>query len=266
MISNISEAKADRIGTGVLVFLVVISLFVAFKTINEIREGRYIGLEAGLQNTIQVRGEGEVFAKPDLATFTVTVQEERNTVAAAQEAATEKSNRVIEYLTENGVSEDDIRTSSYNIYPRYEYRGDGRAFYGPEGERVLAGYNVSQSLEVKVRDLEAVGTLFSGVGEIGVNNVSSLRFTIEDDQQVQRDTRKQAIEEAQQKARELARDLGVDIVRVVNFNESGNTPIYYARTESLGMGDDGAGGAPAPDIPTGENRITSNVTITYQIR
>ena len=78
------------------------------------------------------------------------------------------------------------------------------------------------------------------------------------------DARKKAIDEAKGKAAELAKSLGVSLVRIVGFDENGNTPVFYAKAESRTMSLDSA--APAPEIATGQNKITSNVTLTYEIR
>ena len=97
-------------------------------------------------------------------------------------------------------------------------------------------------------------TLFSVLSKLGF---SLMCFKAE--------ARKEAIVNAQSKAETLAKDLGVTLVRITSFSESGNYPgpIYYAKsTEAFGMGGDNS----APEVPSGENRIVSNVTLTYEIR
>ena len=76
---------------------------------------------------------------------------------------------------------------------------------------------------------------------------------------------KKAIKDAEEKVRALADDLGVKIIKIVNFNEGGG-PIYYGR--SLGVSEAAFSldkGVESPQIPVGENKITSFVTITYAI-
>jgi len=72
-----------------------------------------------------------------------------------------------------------------------------------------------------------------------------------------------AIEAAKAKAEQLAKDLGIRLVRIVNFSEGGNYPIY-GRAEFKALSADDA--IPLPEIPVGENKIVSNVTITYEVR
>ncbi len=255
----------------VIVLLVLSSLFVLAKTVNEFKKGAYIGRDTSLQNTIVVSGEGEEFAKPDLVTFSFSVVEEKKTVADAQKVATEKSNKTIAFLKGEGIAEKDIKTTSYNIYPKYEtIYGSAtictREWCPPNpGKQIIMGYEVSQSIEVKVRDLEKAGELLSGIGSLGVSNVSGLTFDVEKKEEVQAKARAEAITDAKKKAEVLADDLGVSLVRIASFSENGYTPTYYGRGGVISMKADGAF-APAPEIPMGENKFISNVTITYEIR
>lgn len=255
--------------TGSLFLLIGSVLLVVF-VINAIKENRYIGAGIPPSNVVSVSGEGEVFAVPDIAEFTFSVVERRDTVDAAQDVAAEKVNAIIAYVKGEGIDEKDIKTVNYSAYPQYEWHQETIVCVRypcpqPPGEQVLTGYEVNQSVSVKVRDTNTAGILLSGVGERGVSSVSGLSFTIDDEDALQREARALAIADAKEKARELARDLGIKLVRIVNFYESGPTPYYY------GVGGDAAVAefertALPPEIPVGENRIISNVSITYEIR
>jgi len=246
----------------------VLAVFLLFAAIGEFKGLRYIGTGVPATNTITVSGEGEVFAVPDTATFSVTVQEEAKEVQDAQETATEKANAIIAYLKEAGIEEKDIKTTDYSVYPQYDYiQGVCREGVCPPGRQELRGFQVSQTLTVKVRDTEKAGELLSGVGTRGAAQVSGLSFTVDDEDELQAEARGMAIEDAQAKATALAQQLGVTIVRVTGFYENeGGYPMPYA----YGMG--GAERAfdvstkAMPEIPVGENKIVSNVSVTYEIR
>lgn len=249
--------------------LVVLIVYVAVLALSGLKGLRFIGSGVSATNTITVSGEGEVFAVPDTAEFSVSVQEEAKEVKAAQETATKKSNDILAYLKSQGVEEKDIRTTDYSVYPQYDYVNGvcSNGGYCQPGKQVLRGYQVSQTLTVKVRDTEKAGDLLSGVGSRGASSVSGLSFTIDDQDALEAQARGEAIDDARAKAKMLAKQLGVSLVRVVGFSESGDRPIYYAKTMSMAA--DGMGGmeaAPAPQIPTGENKITSNISVTYEIR
>lgn len=258
-----------RVGAVVLVLLAIFLLAKTFKTFKEFK---YVGSGVTASNTISVSGMGEVFAVPDRATFSVTVREEAVNVADAQEKATEKSNAIIDYLKGEGVEEKDIKTISYNVNPKYEWEQAASCAggYCPPGKQTLVGFEVYQSLEVKVQDPKKAGDLLSGVGGKGASEVSGLSFTIEDEDKLKEEARKQAIEEARGKADELAAQLGVNVVRVVGFYEDsgGYQPYYYGKGGAMDMAvrTEAAMAAPAPQLPAGENKIISNVTITYEIR
>lgn len=258
-----------KIKNAFFLVLLLLAAFLFVKTVSEIRAYSYIGGGVPVSNTITVSGEGEAFVVPDIATFSFSVTEEAKTVVEAQKTATEKMNAALALLKDAGIEEKDIKTTGYNIYPQYDYiRSICNEFSCPPGRQELRGYQVSQTVSVKVRDTEKAGQILTDIGGVGVTNVSGLTFTVDDEDEPLRAARKQAIDKAETKAKELARDLGVRLVRVVSFSEGVNQP-YYARGLDMAVMEttaDGIGGAPAPDIPAGENRIVSNVSITYEIR
>lgn len=245
-----------------LALLLIVTFFFVVMSVNQIREGAYIGQSADVQNTITVSGSGEATAIPDSARFNVGVTHEAETVEEAQAQSTEAINEIIGYLEEAGISEENIKTTSYNVSPRYEYIE--RQIGQPSGERQLVGYEVSQRLEVTIDDTEQAGELLSGVGERGANNVSQLQFVVDDEESVLREARTNAIADARENAEALADALGVRLDGVVGFNEQGGVSPYY-RMEQAAMADDAVGGASAPQIPTGENRIETQVQVIYKI-
>lgn len=260
--------KHPLMPVAALIVLVMLALFLFALTLNTFKEYRYIGAGIDAANTIVVSGEAEVTAVPDVAVFTIGVSEEAPTVDAAQDAAAVVINDVMAFLRSEGVAETDIKTTNYNVYPRYEWP-EVRCVNGvcpPRGERELVGYEVSQNLRVKVRDTQRAGALLSGVGARGITDVSGLSFEIDDEDALRAQARRDAIADARAKAEVLAQDLGVELVRVVSFDEgfAGGAPMF-ARAESFAMDMAVAGGI-APEIPIGENEIVSNVTVVYEIR
>ena len=249
----------------------VLALFLFILTLSSLKQFRFIGSGVTATNTITVSGDGEVFAVPDTAEFSVTIQEEAKQVKDAQEVATKKTNDIIAYLKKQGIEEKDIKTADYSVYPQYDYLQDSvcRDGYCKPGRQVLRGFQVSQTLAVKVRDTEKAGDLLSGVGPLGASQVSGLSFTIDDQDKLEAEARGMAIEKASEKAGELAGQLGVSIVRVVGFNENGSYPATYAYGRggaTMAMDAAMESKAAAPELPVGQNKITSNVSVTYEIR
>jgi uncharacterized protein YggE len=249
--------------------LITLSAFLFVQVVSDVKAYRYIGGGVIPNNIISVSGEGEVFAVPDVATVSFSVVQTQKDVQTAQRMATEQMDKVLERIKSLDIEDKDIKTVGYNVYPRYEYTQEiCSAIYPtvcPPGRQVITGYEVSHHIELKIRDTNKSGEVLGALGELGVANLSSLSFTIDDEKSLLREARQMAIENAKDKAKELAKDLDVRLVRIVNFSESDYpTPIYFrAESAASGMGGDFAG---TPSVPEGENRIVSNVTITYEIR
>lgn len=258
--------KILKIGVVVLVLL---GLFLLAVTMKSFKEYLLLGSDTPAMHVITVTGEGEVFAKPDVAEFTFSIIEERQSVAEANNAVAEKEKQAVDMLKEKGIEEDDIKTMGYNVYPRYEYRPSQELYVVGAGatQRVLVGYEVRETIQVRSNDTQKAGELISALGEIGVQNLSGLTFTVDDEDSVMTEARGKAIEDAQSKAKELADQLGVKLVRIVNFGENqGYYPMAYATMKGgLGMGGS-ADESVAPTVPAGENQFIQSVSITYEIR
>lgn len=242
----------EKLQKVLIVLAAVLAVFVAVKAYNGFLEGKYIGKEFAPTSTISVSATGEVFAKPDIAQISLSVIKEAKTVIDAQKQNSEAINKITKFLKDSGVEDKDIKTTGYNIYPLYDY-------IEKQG-RVFRGYEVRQSLEVKIRKIDDAGKILAGAAEAGANEVSGLSFKVDDEEVLKREARKQAIDKAKEKAGQLAKDLNINLLRLVNFSESGDAPIYMMRAEGTG------GGAVAPEIPTGENKISISVNLTYEIR
>ena len=219
---------------------------------------------------IAVSGEGSVFAVPDIAALSIGVRSQSKLLKDAQSDNTEKYNAVVAFLKSNGVEEKDIKTSYYNVNPQYQYDNRpcplGFLPCPPRDPPVIAGYEITSTLQVKVRNLDSVGTILDGAVSSGANEVHGPSFTIDDKTTYKDEAKKIAVENARASAKKLFKNLGVRIVRVAGFSESGGyPPIYYPRTmEAFGKGGDMA--APGPSIEPGENEVRVMVNVIYEVR
>lgn len=253
-----------------LVFMVIVSLYFVVKIVSEIKSYNNIGVGGALaSNTITFSGSGEINAAPDLATITFTIRENAKEMKDAQTAVTTKETSVLDFLEKSGIAKKDIKTESYNSYPKYEY---GKPCYEwmstncrQEVPKVI-GYEVSEYVSVKVRDLAKAGEIVKGVGDLSISDISGPNFSIEKEEEFKAQARKMAIVEAKEKAEVLAKDLGVKLVRIVNFSENGNYPMPMYAKRTMAEDSVSSGSALSPELPTGESKITSNVSITYEIR
>ncbi len=215
-------------------------------------------------NTISFSGKGELVVKPDIANVSFGVTAENLDVSKAQAESITKMNKIIDFLKDNGVKEEDIKTTNYNIYPRYDYLRT--EIYPYTGRQTLAAYVVSQTVSLKIRDIAKVGEILGGIGEYGATDVSGLTFTVDDYDGEMAKARDLAIKDAKEQAKKLSRSLGVRLVKIVSFYDVNDQPIYYGAEKAMSYGMGGDAIAPTPRIMTGENKIISNVSITYEIK
>lgn len=253
----------------------LLACFLLVQVITGLKRLNYIGKEIYPQRTIMASGEGEVFAIPDIASFSFSIVEKGKTVAEAQEKVDAKIEKALSALKVKSIEEKDIKTTNYNFYPQYEWEQAicSELIYPncPPGKNVLNGYEVNQTIMVKVRDTDKAGDLVTRVGALGASYVSGVEFTIDDREKYVEMAREEAIKKAKQNAKKLADDLGVRLGKMLYFNENGGYPgPYYGSEMGGGMG----GGAPVrsdimplkADLPVGESRILSNVSLTYEIK
>lgn len=225
---------------------------------------------ADMPVSISVTGKGEAFAKSDIASFSFSVLAKESTASLAQSKSAESINKILAFLKEKGVEEKDVNTSGYYLNPRYEYPKSECNEWGycppTGGEPKLVGYEVSQTVEVKVRKIDDVGMLISGAGELGATNMSGPSFTIDDDSKYIAEAREKAIADARAQAEVLAKNLGVRIVRMTGFWEEMPSPYGYGGYAKAEMSMMSADAAIVPEMPAGENQITSTVNIQYEIK
>ena len=276
-------ASGDKLRKAVLTAVSMLALFLLFEAISVVLGFPYIGAVEKQGYTINVGGHGEVLAVPDIATFSFSVVSDKSTVAAAQDDSATKANAITAYVTSAGVDTKDIQTTDYSVAPQYEYQnavcpqaatapsavgsgmGVNSVVYCPSGKQVLKGYEVRQQTTIKVRDTSKAGDLLAGVGGKGATEVSGLSFTLDNPEVIQQQARAKAVADAQQQAQALAKSLGVSLGSVSSFYEnatqdSSRSPMPYATMTSSGKG------VVAPEISTGQNKVTDDVTVTYEIR
>ena len=238
-----------------------------------IREIRFMVLQPIGTTFITVSGKGEVQTSPDIAEVTFTIRSESAKVADGQSAVKEKTALAVGILKELKIEEKDIKTLSYNSLPKYEYKQsicrDG--YCPPSGNPIISGYEVLQTVQVKVRNVDQVGTVFEKLGALGINELSGPNFTIDDIEKVKSDARGLAIKDAQDKARMLAKQLDLDIVKLSSY-EDGNgdggypTPVYEKTRQVSSDSLVGSGSNVANGIMQGQNSTVANVSLTFEVK
>ena len=214
-------------------------------------------LDAGgptVSRHITVVGIGEVSLVPDVANINLGAEASAKTVSEAKAEVDRQIEAILTALRELGIADQDIQTSSYNIYLEREPVPVMR-----EGEgNTQTRYHVSNTLQVTIRDIDIVGEVLDAVVEAGANQVYGVHFTVEDDEEWQSKARAEAVANARARAAELAELSGVELGDVLTVSEvigAGPVPmVAYERAAS--------GGGIAP----GELQLSTQVQITFAIQ
>ncbi|MBI2628098.1 MAG: SIMPL domain-containing protein [Candidatus Niyogibacteria bacterium] len=222
-----------------------------------------------LSRTFSANGEGKVAAVPDVAqlSFGVLTEGGKN-LTNLQKENTDKLNKAIAFLKENGIEEKDIKTQFYDIAPRYKYfscpplSGES-AVSCPPSE--IVGYTINQSVLVKIRELNKAGDVVAGVVNNGANTVSGLSFTVDDQTELQNQARAKAIAEAKRKARAIAEAGGFRLGKLISINENGSFPLSMPYALEFG-GKGGSEDFRSAALEPGSQEIRVSVTLIYEIR
>jgi uncharacterized protein YggE len=244
----------------------LLSLFVLALFINEIKSSSYIGSQT--VPTITVSGEGDVMAAPDIATITANLSEDGATTGDAQTALNDSITKTLAYLKTQNIADADIQSESGGLSPKYGASSQIACFAypcPPQPPQKIIGYTATQTITVKVRAMDTASDVRTGLANLGITDISGPDFSIDNPDTFQDQARAKAIADAQDKAGVLAKQLGVHLGKVESFSEDNNGPVPMMFDAKAMVAGAVAASAPAPVLPAGQNKITSDVTITYEI-
>jgi uncharacterized protein YggE len=228
------------------------------------QEGTPIPAASG---TVTVLGNGKVQIKPDTATVQVGISVQQETLRGALDEANATMTRILESLAGLGIASDDIQTANFNVYAVRDFNKQAADVTQLPP---LVGYNVTNQVSVTIRDLEWVSGLPSEqVGQVieesigaGANDIYGVSFSVEDTKVAEREARRMAVENAGERAAELADAAGKSVGDVIAISEGVTfTPIGFTAMADNGQRG-GAGGAP---IMGGTIEIMVDVSVTYQL-
>lgn len=206
---------------------------------------------------IVVSGTGTASAEPDLALINLGVQALSPSVGEALNTANTSLENILGALADHNVDEADTQTRYFNINTQYDYSSDGAP--------TVTGYQVTNELSVKVRDIESLGELITDVVEAGGNpvRVNGINFAIEDTAALEDDALAKAIEDAKARAERMAELSGVELGDLVSVSQAGGASPALPFLESASF--DMARSVSTP-IRTGDLEITIQIQALYTIK
>ena len=211
---------------------------------------------------IWVNGVGIVSAAPDLVEMNLGVVATADTVSEARQSGAEAMTAVIGYLVGSGVATSDIRTQHISIQPQYDWQE--RIEEGiRRNERVLKGYQVSNTVQVLVREMDRTSELLDGAVVAGGDliRVNGITFTIEDTSELAKQAREMAVADALTRAVELAAYSGVTLGPLVYLSEVSTQPVFAERAFAAVAADSSA----STPISPGEQEVRITVRAVFDI-
>jgi uncharacterized protein YggE len=208
---------------------------------------------ADTSSRITVTGEGSAFAIPDMAVITMGASAEADTAKSAMDQTSEVTAAILDRLTEAGVAERDIQTSDLSLSPLWSNRQSS------DNRPSIEGYQASNRVTVRVRDLDALGTILDAVLSDGANQLGGLQFMVADPEPLLNEARVKAVADARARAELFATAAGVALGPLISLNEGGSN---MPRPEMMGMARMADESVP---FAQGETELRASVTLVYQI-
>jgi uncharacterized protein YggE len=215
------------------------------------------------EQTISVSGSSTISSNPDTLIIVLGVESEAKTANDSLSQNSDSLNSVISALNNSGISEDDIQTSNFSIYPLYDSIKDSDGNW----QQILNGYRVSNILLIQTDKINSAGDIIDAAVSSGANRVDNISFQLSDDklQKISDDLIANAIIDATQKAEKALVPLNQKIVGVKSVVIHDNAIPYYdspMRASFDGFAESSMKSAP---IMSGDEEITTNVSVVFYI-
>jgi uncharacterized protein len=204
--------------------------------------------------TITVDSTATVKVPPEEAVVDLGVHSESPDGATAFARNAQDMQAVLDALRAAGIADKDVQTTNVSLDTRVEDRGK------PDERKVFVASN---TVQVKVHDLSAVGSVIDAAVQAGADSVHDIRFQLENANTVRTDALTQVVEGARTKADALARAAGAEVVRVVTIDEQNyRAPVYRAPMTDQALL---AAPAPTPVVPPDSLQVTETISVVWEI-
>lgn len=206
-----------------------------------------------------VEGTGKVSVAPDIAKVSLGIEENGTSLKNVQDSVNKKSKTLTDEFKKLGIKEEDIKTTSYNLYPEYNYDGSTPR---------ITGYRVSTNYEVKITNFDKVNDVLASATGAGANIIGNVSFEVNKETRNKKlqEARQVAVDMARQKAEGLAKATGIHLGKIINISEQEG--IDYGRPIAL-MDKAGTGGAAPisqPEIAPGQTELSITVFLSFETR
>ena len=203
-----------------------------------------------INRVITVSGNGKVAIQPNYVLSQIEVSTQGEDVSGAQQKNATIMNRVIQSILALNIPREDIQTAAYNIFPNYDFI---------EGKQVFRGYEVTNAITVKVKDIGQIGNVIDTAVQNGANRISGIQFGVENADIFYQEALRLALQDAQTKAKTIADSMKLTLhpqpIEIVE--ESVGEPVPF---KSVAMAEQSS----ATPIERGKITISAAVRVKFQ--
>ncbi|WEJ98702.1 MAG: SIMPL domain-containing protein [Candidatus Sphingomonas phytovorans] len=204
---------------------------------------------------LDVTAQGQTSRVPDVATIRAGVVTQGATAALALAENAKRMAGVLDALKRAGVAPRDNRTANVSLSPQYRY-ADGQP-------PVVTGYQASNSVAIRFRDIAKAGTILDALVAQGANQIDGPTLSIDQPEAALDEARADAVKIARARAELYARAAGLSVSRIVSISEAGQNdgsspqPVMFARA---------AGMDASTRVVPGETDVTVSVTVRFLLK
>lgn len=208
--------------------------------------------------TLLVAATSTVTANPDQARISMAVVSCDSNLGKAQKSNNSKTEKLISAIKNTGISEENIETVNYGIYPQYNYREDDST---PE----IIGYRVRNEIQLIVKKIDKLGYILDTAVKAGANNINYIRFEKANTDAEENRALAQAVQRAHSKAVAIANAAGMSLGNIISVNEGGINTYMPRNPLSFAENDAKAAGSSVPINP-GDLEISASISIMYELK
>ena len=204
---------------------------------------------------LSVSAEASAKRVPDVATISTGVVTQAADANAAMRANAVQMDKVMAAIKAAGIGERDVQTSGINLNPQYKYVENA-----PPS---IVGYQASNTVNLKVRDIAKLGKVLDALAGVGANQINGPSFEIDNPEPVYDEARLAALKKAQGRAETYAKSLGLQVRRIVSISEGngGFRPVPMMAMAKMEARD--ASGA--PPVSPGETTVSVNLDVVFEL-
>jgi uncharacterized protein YggE len=213
------------------------------------------GATTGPVRTVTVDGVGVVTGVPDTVTINLGVSVEQSSAAEALQEVNTKATALIGTLTDAGVAKTDIQTGYVSVWPVSPDTTPNR-------------YSASNSVTAVIHDVSRAGPVIDAAAEAVGDGITmgGVSFSIDDTSDLYGQARRKAVEEATQRATQLAQAAGISVGPVLSMNESNQlSPYPYAYDRVMASSATTTAGAAPTPIEPGTQELQLRVTVVFEL-